>query len=176
MKSSAMNEPAADTIEFRWQPSRLRWFAVLVGFVALIAVPMLAEDDIGAKAVGVAWLAACAFAARALLRRGSDREPVVAVSAAGLRDRRIRDAVIPWAEIAGAEALEAEHVPFVGLEFHDPKAVLAAARPLVRWMAPLHRLIRFPSVSLSMGLLDGTDADLLAAIRRHAPRVVRREG
>ena len=109
-----------------------------------------------------------------MLRRARDREPVVTVSAAGLCDRRIKDGVIPWPAISHIETFEAEHVPFIGLEFHDPKTVLADAKPMFRWFAPLQRFLRFPSASMQMSLLDGSGEDAVAAIARFAPEKVKR--
>ena len=84
--------------------------------------------------------------------------------------------MIPWVAISGVEAIDAEHVAFIGLEFHDPKAALSSARPMMRLMAPLHRLLRFPSASLQMSLLDGSGEDLLAAIRQFRPGLVGSDG
>lgn len=157
----------SESIEFRWDRRRLAAGAVAFAVIGALGVVMLLQPDAGMKVLGLAWIAAFAYGAVHMLRLRADREPVVTVSAAGLRDKRIKRSPIAWSAISHSEGFEAENVPFVGLTFHDRKAVLADARPLVRIFAPLHRLVGFPEVSVSMALLDGTDAELLAAISRH---------
>ena len=171
-----MQTSTSDAIEFRWYPPQLKWLAGLLLVIGVLGLVMLREEDAGVKALGAIWTVLFAWGACCLLRRVFDRQPVVTVSAAGLMDRRIMDAVIPWAAILRVDAFDAEHVPFIGLEFHDPKAALSSARPMVRSMAPLHRLLRFPSASLQMSLLDGSGEDLLAAIRQFRPDLVGSHG
>ena len=155
-----------ESIEFRWDRRRLATGAVAFAVIGALGVVMLLQPDWGMKALGLAWMAAFGYGAVHMLSLRADRQPVVTISATGLRDRRIKPTPISWAAIANFEEFEAENVPFVGLTFHDRKAALADARPLVRIFAPLHRLIGFPEVSISTALLDGTDAELVAAIAR----------
>ena len=158
-----------DVVQFRWDKRRLNWF---IGLFAMIGVPgllLFGAADIGAKTFGLVWAALAGIGIFALARRKRISEPVIEISSQGIFDRRIANAVLPWRAISNFEEFEAEHVPFVGLDFHDARKALADAKPIVRLNAPLHKLFRFPAVSIQMGLLDGTEADLLAAIRHFRP-------
>lgn len=162
-----MTAIAKDRVEFRWDPARLKWSAGLLVAIGLSGLLLLGETDASVRVLGAVWAIVFAIGAWRVLRHIGDREPVVSVSAEGLRDRRIMDGVIPWASISNIENIDAEHVPFAGLEFHESKAVLANAKLMVRVTALLNRLLRFPDATLQMSLLDGNDEELHAAIRRY---------
>ncbi len=100
------------------------------------------------------------------------RAPVVSVDGEGLHDRRIAGERFRWDEISAVEAYEAENLTWVGLDFKEPAASLAKTGWLVRLSAPLHRLLRFPRVSISMALLDGSSDDLISAVRARRPDLV----
>ena len=154
---------------FRWNArgiTRATSLAALIGAPGLL---LLRDPDFAVKVLGVVWAAPFAVLALALLKRRHDRDPVVTVSAEGLRDRRISDQTFAWAAISRVEGFDAENVAFVGLEFHNPKTELRTAKWHWRLFAPMHRLLRFPSITLQMSLLDGSDADVLAAIARFRP-------
>jgi hypothetical protein len=153
-----------DEVEFRWERRALLRGAVAFAIIGALGIAVAPLGDAGMWILGLAWAAAFGYGAVHMWRLRSEREPVITIGAAGLRDRRIRAAVIPWDAVSHVEGFEAEGIPFVGLSFHDRKAVLADARPLVRLFAPIHALLRFPEVSVSMALLDGGEEQLLAAI------------
>jgi hypothetical protein len=153
-----------DEVQFRWDRHALFRGAAAFAIIGALGVAAPPLGDAGIWLLGLAWAAVFGYGAVRMWRLRSEREPVITIGAAGLRDHRIRDAVIPWGAIAHVEGFEAEGVPFVGLSFHDRKAVLAAARPLVRVFAPIQALLQFPEVSVSMALLDGSEEQLLAAI------------
>lgn len=153
-----------DRVQFRWDRRALFRGAVTFAIIGALGIAMAPLGDAGMWLLGLAWAAVFGYGAMHMWRLRSEREPVITIDAAGLRDRRIRVAVIPWDAIAHVEGFEAEGIPFVGLSFHDRKAVLADARPLVRVFAPIQALLRFPEVSVSMALLDGSEEELLAAI------------
>lgn len=155
-----------DAVQFRWDPRRLNWFTGLLALIGAPGVLLLGVADPGAKVFGAGWAAMFCAGCFALIKRRSDRDAVVTVSNIGIFDRRISSAVIPWSAVSRVEGFEAENVPFTGLDFHDAKTALAAAKLIVRLFAPLHSLMRFPAVSINMNLLDGTGADLHAAISR----------
>ncbi len=161
-----------NSVEFRWSKPKLIRMAGLLLCIGALGFLMLGEDGLDVQALGLAWMMSFAWGAWSVLRRRSDLEPVVVVSAEGLRDRRIKDGAVPWAAISSVETMDAEHVPFVGLEFHDPAHVLADAKFLMRVCAPVNRLLRFPSASAQMSLLDGSGEDLIEAIRAFRPDLI----
>ena len=149
----------AKVTEFHWDRARLKRSAVLCLLVGTGGLATLIQNNGRIQALGIAVFTVCAWFAYRLYSRVSDTAPVVTVSAIGLRDRRIKPGLIPWTDIALVEGFAAEHVPFIGLDFHDPRAVLSDARPLARLTAPMHRLLR-------------RGEDLLAAIRKLRPDLV----
>lgn len=161
-----------DCAQFRWDSRRLNWYSGLVALIGAAGLLFVWQQGWDVKALGLGWMAAFIWGCVSLQRRKSDTEPIVIVSTEGIRDRRISDSVLPWNAISRVESFDAEHVPFVGLEFHDPKAALEHAKSMVQLFAPIHSLLRFPAVSISMSLLDGNGAELIAAIRRFKPEVV----
>jgi hypothetical protein len=159
----------AETANFFWDKRRIRRGAVLLLAIGAGGLLMLLSDGLDAKILGVAWAAAFAILAAAVYSRGYSDAPVVTVSDAGLHDRRISKSPIAWSSIAHVEGFDAEHVPFIGVDFHDAGKALRDAKPLVRLIAPMHRLLRFPAVSINTSLLDVSDEDLIAAIQRFRP-------
>ena len=162
----------SDAIHFYWDRRRTRRGAIVLLTIGAAGLLLLFQDGSDAKALGAFWLAAFTLFAAAVDRRGNRGEPVVTVSDAGIHDRRVSAALIAWEAISRIGGFEAENVHFIGLDFHNPAAALADAKPLVRFIAPAHRLLQFPSVSINTSLLDGSDGDLLAAIREFRPRLV----
>ena len=163
----------AGVAEFRWNPQPLKWIAGLLVLVSGLGFVMTDESGSRSDPLGLLWTAAFLWCAWRVYSRVWDRDPVVTVSAAGLFDRRIRRDVMAWSTIAQIEPFEAESTPFIGIEFHDPKAALADAKAMFRLSAPLQRLMRLPSASMQMSLLDGSGDELIAAIERFAPGKVR---
>jgi len=158
-------------VHFRWgRPNP--WLYSALAFVIALGLPMLLAEDMGVRVMGLAWIAAFAWLTLLLARRTRSAEPVVSVDQEGVLDRRIADERFGWEEILRVETYDAEDMAWVGLELKDPKVSLAKARWLVRLFAPLHALFRFPRVSISMALLDGTREDLMAAICAHRPDLI----
>jgi hypothetical protein len=163
-----------NAVHFRWSRASLRLYIALAALISALGVPMLLAGDAGARLLVGVWIAAFAWLILALARRMSDTGPVVSADALGLHDRRIAKEGFGWDEISSIEAYEAENLTWVGVELKEPGASLAKTGWLVRLSAPLHRLFRFPRVSISMALLDGSSEDLIAAIRAHRPDLVRK--
>ena len=161
-------------VNFRWDKRRTRRGTLLLLAIGAPGLLLAFQDGVDAKVLGLAWSAAFALLAAAVYSRGARTEPVVTVSDEGIHDRRISAAPITWDRIAHIEGFEAENVTFVGLDFHDAKAALVDAKLLVRAIAPMHRLFGFPAVSINTSLLDGSDADLIAAIGEFHPTLLRR--
>lgn len=160
-------------LELHWDRRRLRRGALLMAAIGAGGVILFTQDDPSAYWLGGAWIAAFAALALAILGRGRRSGPVVTINAEGIHDRRISASALAWDAISRVEGFDVEHVSFVGLDFHDATTALARAKPMVRFFAPLHRLLRLPAVSINTSLLDGSDADLLAAIARWRPELAR---
>ena len=161
-----------DAVHFRWNRASLRFYIALAALISALGLPMVLAGEAEARALGLAWIAALAWLILALVRRMSDTGPVVSADAQGLHDRRIAKEGFLWDEISSIEAYEAENLTWVGVEFKQPQTSLAKTGWLVRLSAPLHRRFRFPRVSISMALLDGSTDDLIAAIRALRPNLV----
>jgi hypothetical protein len=151
-------------IEFRWNGRRLGWLAALIAVIGAGGLALLAEEGSDVKALGLGWAAAFGYGAYALLKRRGITEPVVIVSADGVRDTRIADAALPWSAIARVEGFEVENISFVGLHCDDEALIRAGIKPSVRAIAKAQRLVGLPPVTINMAPLDGSNEDLLAAI------------
>lgn len=134
--------------------------------IGVCSLPLVFAGDVDGKILGIAWTTAFALLARTVFNRGSDRTAVITISASGFHDKRVSKLPIPWAEILHAELFEAEQIPFLGFDLRDRRAVLRNTKLLVRFVAPLHRLLGFPAISINTSLLDGTDEEVMAAIER----------
>lgn len=156
-----------DRVSFCWSRGALLATAALMAGIGALGLLMLLQPESMVRAAGLAWFCAFALFAGLLLARLADTKPVVTISAAGIHDRRISEAPIPWHALADVQGFEVENSSFVGLNFHDPRTALAGAKTVQRLFAPLHPLFGLPAVSISMMLLDGGDDDLLAAMAKH---------
>ena len=161
-----------DAVLFHWDKRRTWRGATLLLVLGAPGLLLAFQDGVDAKLLGFAWTVAFALLAVAVYSRGARTEPVVTVSDEGVHDIRVSATPIAWDRIARIEGFEAENVTFVGLDFHDAKLTLADAKLLVRIIAPIHRLFRFPAVSINTSLLDGSDADLMAAIKKFRPSLI----
>jgi hypothetical protein len=159
----------SEAVHFCWDKRRTRRSAALLLAIGACGLLIVLSDGLDAKILGVTWATAFAILAAAVYSRGYSDAPVVSVSEAGLHDRRISKLPIAWSSIAHVGGFDAENVPFIGVDFHDPGEALGGAKPLVRLIAPIHRRLRFPAVSINTSLLDGSDEDLIAAIQRFRP-------
>jgi hypothetical protein len=159
-------------MHFHWDKRRTWRGTVLLSALGAPGLLLAFQDGADAKLLGLVWSAAFGFLAAAVYSRAADTEPVVTVSGEGIRDKRVSATPFAWDRIARIEGFEAENVTFVGLDFHDAKLTLADAKLLVRIIAPIHRLFRFPAVSINTSLLDGSDADLMAAIKKFRPSLI----
>jgi hypothetical protein len=150
--------------------------SLLMLALSMLGAVLLTQVQFETKAIGAAWILAYAFLAWKVWKRRSETAPVVTISDYGVFDRRLSAAPLPWNAISRVEGMEVEHVFFVGLNFYDARAALKAARPIVRRMAPAHRLLGFPDVSISVSLLERSDADLVAAIASFRPELAATDG
>lgn len=163
-----------ETVEIFWSRRAILRIGILNAGVGALGVPLLLVDDGGTRLLGGAWLGAFGLLLLALLRKLGDCEAVIRIDRNGLFDRRATRAPIDWSAIAGAELLEVEHMPYIGIAFHDPQGALRQARLMVRLMAPVHGLFRMPALTMSTSLLDAGPETLLDAIARFTPDVAAR--
>lgn len=160
------------SVDFHWHSLSLRLFVVASALLGLLGLPMMASDALDMRLAGIVWSLGFLWLLWALVRRWRSTDPVVSVDSNGVLDRRIATAPYAWNEIRNIEIFEADNMTWVGLEFIDPRASLEKSGWLVRLCAFPQRLMRFPSVSISMALLDGTPGDLVAAMRTFRPDLI----
>lgn len=108
--------------------------------------------------VWVAWPAIVLGAATALLLawRATDRRPVVVIDAKGLFDRRLLRAPLRWDDIYALDFDGSYGVPFMVIHPVEGAALSTRKRQL----------------RIADTLLDGTLADMLAAIHHFRPQVI----
>jgi hypothetical protein len=162
-----------DAISFHWNTGKVHLIAAGGIFAAGIGLILLFQGDAGAKALGLVWIAALLVLVIALLRRARSKEPVVIVDAHGIFDRRVSDQIIRWEDIRAIDTLESDNVTFAGIDLKPGADVLAHLRFLHRVMQGPNRILHFPMVSIGMHALDGSTSDLLAAVARFRPELVR---
>ncbi len=161
-----------ELIEFYWDRHRIYRGAILLLMLGSPGVLLTTMEGIDATCLGLAWVAGFLTLAAVVYSRSFDSLPVITISTDGLHDRRISTKPIPWVRITCIEEFDAENVSFVGLGIDDPKAALADAKLLVRLIAPLHRLLGFPTVTINTSLLNTDDHTLIAAIERFQPALL----
>ena len=161
-----------EVIELHWDKQRIYRGAIFLLTIGAPGLFLATMEDVDAKSLGLAWALAFFALAAAVYGRSFNIEPVITISTHGVHDRRISAEPIPWARIARVEGFDAENVTFVGVDFDDPKFALAHAKPLVRLIAPVHRLFGFPSVTINTSLLDADDAALVTAIELFRPTLL----
>jgi hypothetical protein len=161
-----------EAVEFHWEKRRIYRGAVILLAIGFPGVLLATMEGVDAKSLGLAWTAGFVALAAGVYSRSFKSGPVITISANGLHDRRISAESIPWVRIARMEEFDAENVSFVGLDFDDPKVALAHAKLLVRLIAPVHRLLGFPAVTINTSLLDASDNALIAAIQRFQPTLL----
>jgi hypothetical protein len=144
-------------------------FAALVGAAAVIALPFVCAGDAVPQAAGAIWLGLCASACVGLLERAARRRPIVKIDALGLFDARLIPRPIEWWEIESFYPVDPDRSQVVELRLRHPRRTLAGAPWHVRLGLDWPRRLDLPHVCVSLLLLEGGVADVVAAIRRHAP-------
>lgn len=162
-----------EAVTFHWRTGRVRLIAAGVAIIAALGLVLLFQDEVGAKALGLGWFAVFAALGTAFFRRARGIDPVVVIDAHGIFDKRLSADVIPWSDISSVETLEAENVTFVGIDLKPGAAIYARLNVLHRMMRWPNRLLRFPALSIAMHALDGNAADVLAAVARFRPDLIR---
>jgi hypothetical protein len=163
-----------DAVNFHWDPGKVRLIGVGVAAIAALGLLLLLQDDGGAKVLGLAWTVVLLTLAIALLRRARETDPIVTVDARGIFDKRLSAHYIPWDNIRAVASLEAEQLTFVGIDLKPDAAVYGQLRIMHRVMRWPNRILRFPSLSIAMHVLNGTTEDLLTAVSRFRPDLIQR--
>jgi hypothetical protein len=157
---------------FSWSIEKLR-FAALVLLVAALPAAILAMTSSAAvRVLGLAWLFAIARLAHGIARRATSGAAVLMIDQSGILDLRLMPRRIGWHEIETLFPVNISRSRVVDLSLRWPDITLAGTRWLTRLGAIIQRAQGVPAITISMLLLDGQVADLLAAIACYRPDLV----
>jgi hypothetical protein len=160
------NSPAC----FSWSIEKLRFAALVLVATALPAAILALTPSVAAvRVLGLAWLFAIARLARGISRRASFGTAVLMIDHSGILDSRLMPRRIGWHEIEMVFPVNLDRGRVIDLSLRWPDTTLAGTRWLTRIGAVLQQAYGVPAITISMLLLDGQVADLLAAIARYRP-------
>jgi len=162
----AQGDCMGDQVDFYWDRRRTRRGALVLLAIGVCGLPLILAGDVDGMVLGIGWAAALTLLAGMVFKRGSDRRPVITISEDGFLDRRVSRRAIPWTEIVRPEIFEAEQFPFLGFDLRNRGRALKDSKPLVRIVAPFHRLLGLPAISINTSLLNCSDEDVMAPIDR----------
>ena len=163
------NSPAC----FSWSIEKLRFAALVLVATALPAAILALTPSVAAvRVLGLAWLFAIARLARGISRRATSGTAVLMIDHSGILDSRLMPRRIGWHEIEMVFPVNLERGKVIDLSLRQPDTTLAGTRWLTRIGAVLQQAYGVPAITISMLLLDGQVADLLAAIARYRPDLV----
>jgi hypothetical protein len=161
------------TARFSWSIEKLRHAALLLMIASLPAAILATMPSVAAvRVLGLAWLFAIARLARGVARRARAGAGVLMVDQSGILDLRLMPRRIGWHEIEMVFPVNLDRGKVIDLSLRWPDATLAGTRWLTRIGAILQQAYGVPAITISMLLLDGQVADLLAAIARYRPDLV----
>jgi len=162
------NRPAC----FSWSIGKLRHVALLLVAAALPAAILAMAPAAPIRVLGLAWLLAIARLAHGIARRARSGAGVLMIDQSGILDLRLMPRRIGWHEIEMVFPVNLDHGRVIDLSLRWPDTTLAGTRWLTRIGAILQQAYGVPAITISMLLLDGQVADLLAAIARYRPDLV----
>jgi hypothetical protein len=158
---------------FSWSIAKLRKAAVILALAAAPAALGVAASGLpAARALCLAWLAAAAALMHGVSRRAAAAGAVLEIDGRGILDRRLMAQRILWHEIAAVYPVDLECGQVADLRLRYPAMTLAGSRWPTRIGVVCQNRLGVPAVTISMLLLDGDVAALLAAIARHRPDLV----
>jgi len=144
----------------------------------------LAADPTGqfgvlGRIVGLAAIAFFGLGSFVLFREVTRRGDVVVVDSHGIRDVRVSEDTIPWGDIVSVSESTVSGERFVMLQVTEELEARLPTTTRARWnktvnegfaatLAPSQRGA-FTGYAVSMRGLDGSHADLIAAVQRFAP-------
>jgi hypothetical protein len=157
---------------FSWSIEKLRFAALVLVAAALPAAILAVASTAAVRVLGLAWLFAIARLAHGIARRATSGAAVLMIDQSGILDLRLMPRRIGWHEIETVFPVNLDRSRVVDLSLRWPNITLAGTRWLTRLGAILQRVQGVPAITISMLLLDGQVADLLAAIARYRPDLV----
>jgi hypothetical protein len=162
------NPPAC----FSWSVEKLRFAALLlVGATLPAAIHATAPSVAAVRVLGLAWFFAIARLAHGIARRARSGM-VLMIDQSGILDLRLMPRRIGWQEIEMVFPVNLDRGRVIDLSLRWPDITLAGTRWLTRIGAILQQAYGVPAITISMLLLDGQVADLLAIIARYRPDLV----
>jgi hypothetical protein len=163
------NPPAC----FAWSIEKLRFAALLLMGATLPAAILATAPSVAAvRVLGLAWLFAIARLAHGIARRARSGAGVLMIDQSGILDLRLMPRRIGWQEIEMVFPVNLDRGKVIDLSLRWPDTTLAGTRWLTRIGAILQQAYGVPAITISMLLLDGEVADLLATIARYRPDLV----
>jgi hypothetical protein len=157
---------------FSWSIEKLRFAALLLVAAALPAAILAVTSAAAVRVLSLAWLFAIARLAHVVARRAISGAAVLTIDQSGILDLRLMPRRIGWHEIETVFPVNLDRGKVIDLSLRWPGSTLAGTRWLTRIGAILQQAYGVPAITISMLLLDGQVADLLAAIARYRPDLV----
>jgi hypothetical protein len=157
---------------FSWSIEKLRVAAFVLVAAALPAAILVTASAAAVRVLGLAWLFAIARLAHSIAHRATSRTAVLMIDQSGILDLRLMSRRIGWHEIKTVFPVNLDRSRVVDLGLRWPGSTLAGTRWLTRLGAIIQETFGVPAITISMLLLDGQVADLLAAIARYRPDLV----
>ena len=163
------NPPAC----FSWSIEKLRFAALLLlGATLPAAILAMAPSVAAVRVLGLAWLFAIARLAHGIACRATPGAAVLMIDQSGILDLRLMPRRIGWHEIEMVFPVNLNRSRVIDLSLRWPDITLAGTRWLTRIGAILQQAYGVPAITISMLLLDGQVADVLAIIARYRPDLV----
>ena len=157
---------------FSWSIEKLRFAALVLVAAALPAAILAMAAPAAVRVLGLAWLFAIARLAHGIVRRATSGTAVLMIDQSGILDLRLMPRRIGWHEIKTVFPVNLDRSRVVDLSLRWPGTTLAGTRWLTRLGAIVQQAQGVPAITISMLLLDGQVADLLAIIARYRPDLV----
>jgi hypothetical protein len=157
---------------FSWSIEKLRFAALVLVAAALPAAILALASPAAVRVLSLAWLFAIARLAHGVARRATCGAAVLMIDQSGILDLRLMPRRIGWHEIETVFPVNLDRGKVIDLSLRWPGSTLAGTRWLTRLGAILQQAYGVPAITISMLLLDGQVADLLAAIARYRPDLV----
>ena len=157
---------------FSWSIEKLRVAAFVLVAAALPAAILAMASAAAVRVLGLAWLFAIARLAHGIAHRATSGTAVLMIDQSGILDLRLMSRRIGWHEIKTIFPVNLDRSRVVDLGLRWPGSTLAGTRWLTRLGAIVQETFGVPAITISMLLLDGQVADLLAAIARYRPDLV----
>src|SRR5262245_42461134 len=162
----------SSSLSFSWSLEKLRFIALVLAAADLTAANLALASAPAVRVVGLPLLFAIACLAQGIARRATSEEAVLMIDQGGILDLRLMPRRIGWHEIETIFPVNINRSRVVDLSLRWPDVTLSGTRWLTRLGAILQQAYGVPAITISMLLLDGQVADLLAAIARYRPDLV----